>query len=246
MRATWFALIVAFAAAQPAFGDDPPYFPPGTFQFSEGGDISGMLDERFSEALRRMREPSLAAAARADPHLIAYRFLRLPTWGPPTVVRIESGAIEAIQARWVKLSGEGGYEIGTIAEDLAPAVTPDDWDRLLRMVAAADFEAIPTRIDRIGADGEDWLIEGVHNGQYHAVHRWSPESGTFRNLGSAMMAWGKPNLGRGSNWPHPAASWLNALGVVALALFSAVGFVWLLYHWHDDPFHRSWFHRWKN
>ncbi len=29
-------------------------------------------------------------------------------------------------------------------------------------------------------DGSQWVLEGVRDGRYHVVDRWSPESGLYR------------------------------------------------------------------
>jgi hypothetical protein len=36
-------------------------------------------------------------------------------------------------------------------------------------------------------DGAQWIIEGVRNGSYHIVDRWSPTNGEIRALGLFMV-----------------------------------------------------------
>ena len=38
-----------------------------------------------------------------------------------------------------------------------------------------------------GVDGAQWIIEGVRNGTYHVVDRWSPREGQVRALGLFMV-----------------------------------------------------------
>ena len=37
--------------------------------------------------------------------------------------------------------------------------------------------------DETGLDGAQWIIEGLLNGNYHIVDRWSPEEGSIRAIG---------------------------------------------------------------
>lgn len=38
------------------------------------------------------------------------------------------------------------------------------------------FWDLPSNNPREGADGSQWIIEGVRNGRHHVVDRWSPPS----------------------------------------------------------------------
>jgi hypothetical protein len=40
----------------------------------------------------------------------------------------------------------------------------------------------------LGADGAEWLVEGIDQKGYHVVSRWSPEQGEVRRVGLAMLA----------------------------------------------------------
>jgi hypothetical protein len=44
-----------------------------------------------------------------------------------------------------------------------------------------------TETEVMGVDGADWIVDGVAWGERHAVTRWSPESGPFRELCLAML-----------------------------------------------------------
>ena len=59
------------------------YFPPRTFIVEPPTglqDISEDLSDRYSKALRRMKEPSLWKLAQPGETIEAYRLLWLPTW----------------------------------------------------------------------------------------------------------------------------------------------------------------------
>ena len=39
----------------------------------------------------------------------------------------------------------------------------------------SDWE-MPEDIEVFGLDGSTWIIEGIRDGEYHMVHRWSPDA----------------------------------------------------------------------
>lgn len=41
--------------------------------------------------------------------------------------------------------------------------------------------------DKAGDDGAQWIIEGVKDGKYHLVDRWSPKDGQVRELGLMLL-----------------------------------------------------------
>ena len=49
---------------------------------------------------------------------------------------------------------------------------------------SAGFWNLPTLADANGTDGAHWIFEGVRNGKYHVIDRWSPSSGDpIREIG---------------------------------------------------------------
>ncbi len=43
------------------------------------------------------------------------------------------------------------------------------------------------KTDEIGVDGAQWIVEGIKDGRYKVVDRWSPEKGAVRALGLTML-----------------------------------------------------------
>ena len=41
----------------------------------------------------------------------------------------------------------------------------------------------------VGVDGAQWIVEGVRNGKYHLVDRWSPDTGAFREAALLLLQW---------------------------------------------------------
>ena len=80
-------------------------------------------------------------------------------------------------------NGDGGYGY---TRDLSKETTA----QFLHRVQALDYWNLPTREEKkgtIGVDGAQWILEGVQNGKYKVVDRWSPRSGPVRDLGLAMV-----------------------------------------------------------
>jgi hypothetical protein len=138
---------------------EPSFFPPGTFPDSYA--------EWYRNFLCGLEEPRLNGLDGT-----AYRFLWLRTFHEPIAIRAIhlSGSTTLI----VKQSdGQGGYDVGNVTINKSRPLTVDEWTRIVEKVEAIKFWTIPTGGEECGCDGAQWVIEGVRDGQYHAVHRWS-------------------------------------------------------------------------
>lgn len=158
---------IAVAAHCQCRAEDSVFFP----THPEGVQGPGLTDIYafwYGESLELMQEPALWPA---KPNIQVYRFLILPTWGNPIAVRaVAAGDAYKLISR--RLSGQGGYEIGTLAEQLEVTLSDDDSAELRKRINALKFFEMPTEDDTSGTDGEQWLLEGVANGKYHVTHRW--------------------------------------------------------------------------
>jgi hypothetical protein len=228
MRSVWiiFSLGCSTGAAANA---DTAFFPPRAFVLenppSYQNDISGLLADGYSDALGRMNEPSLWKASQNDRKLTAYRLLWLPTWGRPVAVRIETAGGRAT-LHMVQLDGDGGYDLGKIDTTKRMSLRRTDWERLVRRVRTAGFWDMPSRIDRLGADGEELIVEGVTDGRYHVVDRWTPEAGAYRELCRTLLDLSGIDLGQ-KGWPAPPSNmrkWplVFLSGLMLSALFGAL------------------------
>lgn len=47
---------------------------------------------------------------------------------------------------------------------------------------------------QVRADGAEWILEGVENGRYHVVDRWSPEKGAFRETALMLVRFARLDL----------------------------------------------------
>lgn len=163
-RPLLFSILLAGAAALTmSHAEDVVYFPKGK-------------EKWYPAFLAVMKEPSLfQKSAGAD--VEQYRFLWLRTFHQPIAVRVRKDA-SGITLRVIRLSGQGGYEPGSIEHEASFALTEDQWDAFLKELEAASFWTMPTEEDplNIGLDGSRWVLEGRAAGKYHFVDRWSPSS----------------------------------------------------------------------
>jgi hypothetical protein len=117
-----------------------------------------------------MNEPNLFEARNGAKTEI-YRFMILPTWGNSIAVRVEKkGERYHLSAR--RLSGQAGYEVGTLAESKDLELNPDDSKSLASLLEKLNFFQMTTQDKVRGFDGDEWILEGLNQGKYHVVTRW--------------------------------------------------------------------------
>jgi hypothetical protein len=161
---------------------DEFFFPVGVLIPSQNGaSLDDFVRRWFSKSLQRMGEPSFICEA---PSADTYRLLMLPTWGAPVGVRVTllSTTADVVVKR---LSGNGGYDPGTLLAAKTSSLSVDDAARFRNTVADSAFWSIPTNdLDNLlrVRDGTEWVMEGRSGNRYHVVFRGSPEAGKFREL----------------------------------------------------------------
>jgi hypothetical protein len=96
----------------------------------------------------------------------SYRLTLLPSFDLPTIIRIDH---EKGQARVRKI--ERRRELTKVGR-----LTQEQWHSLLTTLERAKYWHLDNWDGRMGCDGEDWVLEGVRQGSYHVVARWSPWS----------------------------------------------------------------------
>lgn len=156
------------------------YFPAGVFDKDQQADQ--FKANWYSRHLKALREPSLWELSRQDPKAEAYRFLWLRSHHHPIAVRLVvrtngSGWINSRETRGQgsDVSGGGGinrYGVSWLRKGLTQS--------LLAEVGNAGFwnlSPLPDPTPTARVDGAEWIIEGVRNGEYHVVDRWSPQAG---------------------------------------------------------------------
>ena len=149
------------------------------------GERTSQLDG-FSETLHQMSEPVYWNVPTNAITGHFYRFIWLRTFDRPIVVTITSSGDGRAEVRSKVFSGQSGFGFGKIEQEVTitnPSATVaaliTDLDRWLPYVPEFDGD--------FGADGATWMIDGVKDGKYYIVHRWSPASGWVRNIGLRFL-----------------------------------------------------------
>ena len=151
------------------------YFPKGNFS-GKWEKRDDFVNDWYGSHLRAMGEKSLLAANQTAE---TYRFLWLRTFHHPIFVRIERRDDE-INLFTKELDGAGGYEPGKVLRSNKLSIKPEDFCKFLKLLEEANYWNLPIDNDDMGNDGAQWVLEGVRNGRYHAVDRWTPQTGEFR------------------------------------------------------------------
>ncbi len=180
--------------------DDGFFFPSAAFMRGRA-DSDRFVRRSYSQALRRMDEPTLSCKPPNDETL---RLLVLPTWGPPLAIRVNLGAAPAVTV--VELDGNGGYDPGRKARTLHRAIRPLDAEAIRAAARSADFWNLPVNdYSRTGEDGTQWVMEFRSGTRYRAVHRWVPLPGAFRSVAEAIAKAAGERLPRGQPEPAPSS-----------------------------------------
>jgi hypothetical protein len=158
------------------------YFPPGALD-GDPPNVAAVVVEAYSRNLSNLKEPSLWSPRR-QLHVTSYRFLWLRSFDNPVSVRfeIDDDGTARLIAKIFDRSAE------RIMLDKNKTLSRDEVRELMGHLEDMKFWDAPTSDrGRIGTDGAEWVIEGVSNGKYHLLHRWSPRTGAIRNFGECAI-----------------------------------------------------------
>jgi hypothetical protein len=130
----------------------------------------------YDKLLMRMNESQLSDFAK-DLDAEVYRLMILPTWGNPIAIRVQRNAdLYALASR--RVDGQAGYKVGSLVESKDVALSAEDSKALADLIQDLRFFQMSTIDSAHGVYGERWILEGVSQGKYHLILRWSP---TFEN-----------------------------------------------------------------
>ncbi len=180
-----FSVLVIFALSLAVSAQDQqPYFPNGVL--SEIPRVDVFKTNWYSNQLRALNEPSLLSLA-TDHTQESYRFVWLRSFHHPVVVRlsIAKDGIGKITSK--EGNGAGGYKPGKADVNKLLPATPKQTQAFLAKIEQTDFWNILSQDTTPGLDGAQWIVEGVKNGKYHVVDKWSPKEGPIRELGLALL-----------------------------------------------------------
>jgi hypothetical protein len=172
------------------------YFPPDTLD--ETAVSSRSREQWYSEHLRALKESSLWDSSK-NQKLQSYRFLWLRTFDHPISVRLDVQQDGTSLLTRKITNGQGGYKPGKLVVNKSRKLTKDETAWFLERVEEVGFWKLASfekayeigpngeKLELIGVDGAEWIVEGVKDGKYHVVDRWSPEKGPVRILGIVML-----------------------------------------------------------
>ena len=175
-------IIVSTSAGKRVKIADPPVPSYNYFPASAVDEFKAQWYGRFLDAFK---EPSLWELSKKTQGQF-YRFTWLRSFHHPVVVRIEVRP-DGICELTVKVGlGSGGYDPGMLIQNDSRPLTKQQSQWFLNWVDSRFWNTPAEANDHPGDDGAQWIIEGVENGRYRIEDRWSPKSGSIRELGLAM------------------------------------------------------------
>jgi hypothetical protein len=126
----------------------------------------------------------------------SYRLTIIPTFFSPIVIRVEKHQDKVVLTA-KRLSGQGGYDPGTLETELTRTLHSSAWNRLQDLLSKASFWDLPAFQDQfvpnekneitVCLDGASWTLEGVREGRYHVVSRYCPELKRFEAIGLYLV-----------------------------------------------------------
>jgi hypothetical protein len=152
------------------------FFPDGTFH--DDPKRNAVYSEWTVTNLNILQEPSLFALSN-DSKVQCYRLLLLPAFEKTTAVRltIKSDDTGTLDVKIMNRPGEN--EPARLIESKTIQASQQQVADFLQLLDKANFWNLPVRDGRFGIDGATVIIEGVKEGKYQVVQRWSPEEGAY-------------------------------------------------------------------
>ena len=159
-----------------------PYFPNGAFS-PDDPDTDAFVQQWYGKHLRSMDESRLFEMC--DPNTVVYRFLCLPTFHAPYMIRIDATP-DGVLLTAKKTNGRGGYGPGRVVLNESIELSPSQWQTFENTIHEIGFWRMPTNGGHTGCDGTQCVIEGSNANSYHVVNRWHPD-GPFKTLCESFL-----------------------------------------------------------
>lgn len=146
--------------------------------FPEEAGISEFANEWYSTQLSALGEPVIYVKESNTDETI-YRFICLRTFHEPFSIRIEVDEESETARLFFKMcDGAGGYEPGNLIMSNESALEGNEVENLIKAIEENDYWDMPFEGGAIGADGSIWIVEGLKNGEYKAISKWTPTNTT--------------------------------------------------------------------
>ena len=127
------------------------------------------MDRFCAQYLELMGEPPLSSEPGAA--FECYRLLRVPSFLPQTMVRIQLTGTGTATAKALGGSRAAGPKV---VFDESRAIASAEAQKLRSIVQAVGFWWMGPGGHQ-GLDGESWILEGRRDQEYREVYRWSPD-----------------------------------------------------------------------
>jgi hypothetical protein len=163
------------------------FFPKKSF----GADpqLDRFITDWYSNELKILEEPSLLQLSKT-PSAESYRFLWLRTFHHPIAIRLElrNDGIGILSTK-VATGSSGFPQKGAHPlENISRPLTREQTQSFLERINRVGFWTVQKESeDQGGEDGAEWIIEGVKQGNYRVVRRWSPTEGPVHELGLTFV-----------------------------------------------------------
>jgi hypothetical protein len=152
------------------------FFPDGTFHDDPERDAD--ISEWIAANLNILQEPSLLVLSN-DSKVQSYRLLLLHAFEKPTAVRLTIKSDDTGRLDVKIMDGPRENEPARLIESKTIQASQQQVTDFLHLLDKANFWHLPVRDARAGLDGMTFIIEGVKDGKYQVVKRWSPEEGAY-------------------------------------------------------------------
>ncbi len=136
----------------------------------------------YSNALVAFGEEKLCA----NNDDIVIRFIWLRTFHNPVTISIRKNET-LIELTWKIIEGGEGNSSNRIVNLNQRILMESEWMKFTQCLDNTDFWNLETTSSDTGFDGSNWIIEGIEEGQYQIVDRWTPNNSTFAEIGKLLI-----------------------------------------------------------
>ena len=111
----------------------------------------------------------------------------LPALEKPTAVRLTIKSDNTGTLDVNIMNGPGENKPARLIESKTIQAYQQQVADFLHLLDKANFWRLPVRDERRGIDGVTVIIEGVKDGKYQVVKRWSPEEGAYLDAAAFLL-----------------------------------------------------------
>lgn len=159
------------------------YFPNASFETARR-DLDSFKQAWYSEPLFVSDEPSLSCGQHSD----AYRFMLIPSFQTPVVVRVDlndDGTAMLTASKFIRSTEQTTLMKGA---SIHRQLSEREVERLQHLIDDWNFWTVSAADTNHGLDGAQWVFEGRSAMNYKVVSRWSPNDVPEQRLGLAFLS----------------------------------------------------------